>query len=180
MVKFYLRGAHPNPGAAGSTQPRGFMLWELGGSQQTKVAPQGGFPWENFIYGELTSTLGPEGLPNQMGVYALRNLQWRKNKSCSSGWVYMVKFYFWGANPDPKAGGSTPPNGGTYFENFTGNSKQKLLLGVGLPGRILFLGAHFAPGTTGSTHSKGGICFWAIFLKFIRRFSFHLDSMIGW
>ncbi len=40
-----------------------------------------------------------------------------------------------------------------------GASKQKLLLGVGLPGRILFWETRLTPGPTGSTHSKGGISY---------------------
>jgi hypothetical protein len=42
-------------------------------------------------------------------------------------------------------------------------SKQKLLLRVGLHGKILFLGAHSNLGPPGSTPPKGGICFenWA-------------------
>ncbi len=39
----------------------GCMLWELGGSQQTKVAPWGGFVYKNFICGGLTSTQSPLG-----------------------------------------------------------------------------------------------------------------------
>jgi hypothetical protein len=39
----------------------GCMLWELGGGQQTKVAPRGGFAWSNFICGGLTPTQSPQG-----------------------------------------------------------------------------------------------------------------------
>jgi hypothetical protein len=53
------------------------------------------------------------------------------NKSCSSGWVCIAKFYL---------RGSTLPNGGVCFENWAGASKQKLLLGVGLCLKILFVG----------------------------------------
>jgi len=36
--------------------------------------------------------------------------------------------------------------------------KIKLLLGLGLPGKILFFGAHPNPGPPGSTQPKEGIC----------------------
>jgi hypothetical protein len=39
---------------------------ELGGGQKTKVTPQGGFEWINFICGGgLTPTLGPQGVNSQ-------------------------------------------------------------------------------------------------------------------
>ena len=81
------------------------------------------------------------------------------NKSCSSGWVCHVKFYLWGAHPNHWPAGSTPPNGGIGNENRVGASKQKLLLGVGLPCKILFVGAHPNLGPAGSTPPNGGICF---------------------
>ena len=34
---------------------------ELGGGQQTKVAPGGGFVYKNFICGGLTPTQSPQG-----------------------------------------------------------------------------------------------------------------------
>jgi hypothetical protein len=46
------------------------------------------------------------------------------------------KFDFGGAHPNPGPAGSTPPNGGVCNENRAGASKQKLLLGVGLLGKI--------------------------------------------
>jgi hypothetical protein len=52
----------------------------------------------------------------------------------------MVKFYLWGAHPNPRPAGSTQPNEGICVDNFAGANKQKLLLGVGLPGKILFMG----------------------------------------
>jgi hypothetical protein len=39
----------------------GCMLWELGGGQQTKVTPRGGFVYTNFICGGLTPTQSPQG-----------------------------------------------------------------------------------------------------------------------
>ncbi len=39
----------------------GCMLWELGGGQQTKVAPRGGFVYKNFYCGGLTPTQSPLG-----------------------------------------------------------------------------------------------------------------------
>jgi hypothetical protein len=53
---------------------------------------------------------------------------------------------FWGAHPNPGPAGSTPPNGGVCNENRAGASKQKLLLGVGLHGKIYFLGGSLQPG----------------------------------
>jgi hypothetical protein len=48
-------------------------------------------------------------------------------------------------------------------KNWVGASKQKLLLGVGLPCKILFVGAHPNLGPAGSTLPNGGVCFenWA-------------------
>ena len=57
-------------------------------------------------------------------------------------------------NPGPA--GSTPPSRGICVDNFAGASKQKLLLGVGLPGKFLFVGAHSNPGPAGSTPPNGG------------------------
>ena len=68
-----------------------------------------------------------------------------ENKSCSSGWVCIVKFYLRGDHPDPGPPGSTLPNGAVCFENWAGASKQKLLLGVGLKIKILFVGGSPQP-----------------------------------
>jgi hypothetical protein len=42
-----------------------------------------------------------------MGVYALRIERRSANKSCSSGWVCLVKFYLWGAHSNPEPAGTT-------------------------------------------------------------------------
>jgi hypothetical protein len=81
------------------------------------------------------------------------------NKSCSSGWVCLVKFYLWGAHPNPKPAGSTLPGGGVCIYNCAGASKQKWLLWVGLPGKILFWGASPNLEPAGSTPPNGGVCF---------------------
>jgi hypothetical protein len=54
--------------------------------------------------------------------------------------VCVCVFYFGGAHPNLGPAGSTPPSRGICVDNFEGASKQKLLLGVGLPGKILFVG----------------------------------------
>ena len=72
--------------------------------------------------------------------------------------VCVCVFYFGGAHPNLGPAGSTPPSRGICVDNFEGASKQKLLLGVGLPGKILFVGAHFNPGPAGSTPPSRGIC----------------------
>ncbi len=41
----------------GPQSPPYQMLWELGGGQQTKVAPRGGFVYKNFICAELPPTI---------------------------------------------------------------------------------------------------------------------------
>jgi hypothetical protein len=94
----------------------------------------------NFICGGLTPTPGPQGPLNKMRVFALIILRGPTNKSCFSGWVCLVKFYLWGAHLNPWPAGSTPPNEGICIENWEEASKQKLLLGVGLLGKILFVG----------------------------------------
>ncbi len=56
-------GGLPKPGARRVHPIKwGCMLWELGGGQQTKVAPRGGFVYKNFICGGLTSTQSSLGL----------------------------------------------------------------------------------------------------------------------
>ena len=52
---------------------------------------------------------------------------------------------------------------GVYALRIGRASKQKLFLGVSLPGKILFVGAYLNPRPTGSTPPKGGIWFenWA-------------------
>jgi hypothetical protein len=131
-----------------------------------------------------TPNVGPRGyLPYcpRLNVPERLRIGWGpENKSCSSGWVCLVKFYFLGAHPNLGPTGSNQPTGGVCFENWAGASKQKLLLRVGLPDKILFLGANPHPGPAGSTPPKWGICFWAIILKFGRCFSFHLSLMICW
>ncbi len=46
-----------------------------------------GLPCKILFVGWLTQTGGPQGPPNQMGVYALRIGWGPANNSCSSGWV---------------------------------------------------------------------------------------------
>ncbi len=93
------------------------------------VGPQGYLPyWPCLKF--------PEGLRTGWGP---------ANKSCSSGWVFNVKFYFRGAHPNLGPAGSTLPNGGVCFENWAGASKQKLLLKVGLYIQILFVGGSPQP-----------------------------------
>jgi hypothetical protein len=61
--KILFVGGSPKPGSRRAYPTKwGCMLWELGGGQQTKVAPRGGFVYNNFICGGLTPTqslLGP-------------------------------------------------------------------------------------------------------------------------
>jgi hypothetical protein len=56
-----------------------------------------------------------------------------------------VKVYLWGDHPNPGPAGSTPAKGGICIENWEKAQKQKLLLGVGLPGKILFEGGSLQP-----------------------------------
>jgi hypothetical protein len=91
-----------------------------------------------------TPNVGPQGYlpywPHLKFPEGLRIGQGPANKSCSSGWVCLIKFLLQGAHPNPEPTGSTLPNGGVCFENWAGTSKQKLLLGVGLNIKILFVG----------------------------------------
>ncbi len=53
--KILFVGDSPKPGARRVHPTKwGCMLWELGGGQQTKVAPWGGFVYKNFICGGST------------------------------------------------------------------------------------------------------------------------------
>jgi hypothetical protein len=100
--------------------------------------------------------MGRQGPLHQMGVFAMRIVLGPANISCSLGWVCLVKFNLWGAHPNPRPAGSTPPNGGVCNENRVGASKQKLLLGVGLPGKFLFVGGSLQPGAPqGPLHQMG-------------------------
>ncbi len=57
----------------------------------------------------------------------------------------------------------TPSEKPWRVKNWVGASKQKLLLGVGFPCKISFVGAHPNLGPAGSTLPNGGVCFenWA-------------------
>ncbi len=85
---------------------------------------------------EATTNVGPQGYlpywPHLKFLEGLRIGRGPANKSYSSGWVCLIKFYLQGANSSLEPTGSTLPNGGVCFENWAGASKQKLLLGVGL------------------------------------------------
>jgi hypothetical protein len=60
--KILFVGGSPKPGACRVHPTKwGCMLWELGGGQQTKVAPRGGFVHKYFICGGLTPTQSPQG-----------------------------------------------------------------------------------------------------------------------
>ena len=60
--KILFVGGSPKPGAHRVHPTKwGCMLWELGGGQQTKVAPWGGFVYKNFICGGLTPTQSQQG-----------------------------------------------------------------------------------------------------------------------
>ncbi len=80
---------------------------ELGGGQQTKVAPWGGFAMLNFICGGLIQTWSPQGPPYQMGVYAVRIGRGLPNKSCSSFDLLIstetFKFWLWQWLSRPKS-----------------------------------------------------------------------------
>ncbi len=55
--KILFVGGSPKPGGRRVHPTKwGCMLWELGGGQQTKVAPCGGFVYKHFICGGLTPT----------------------------------------------------------------------------------------------------------------------------
>jgi hypothetical protein len=62
LCKILFVGGSPKPGVRRVHPTKwGCMLWELGGGQQTKVAPWGGFAYKNFICGGLTPTQSPQG-----------------------------------------------------------------------------------------------------------------------
>ena len=56
------------------------------------------------------------------------------------GWVCIVKLYLRVAYLNARPTGSTPPKGGIWFKNWAGASKQKLFLGVSLPGKTFLCG----------------------------------------
>jgi hypothetical protein len=111
----------------GSPQPRacrvhptkwGYLHSKLCRGQQTKIASRGGFDWKDSILG-LSPNQGPQGPPHQMGVHTLRIGRGPANKSCSSGWVYLVEFYFGGHTSLLGPQGPPTPNGVIGFEQFS-------------------------------------------------------------
>jgi hypothetical protein len=61
-IKILFVGGSTQPGARRVHPTKwGCLLWELGGGQQTKVAPWGGFEYKNIICGGLTPTHSPQG-----------------------------------------------------------------------------------------------------------------------
>jgi len=92
--KFLFVRAHPNPWPTGSTPPNGgicFENWE--GACKQKFLLRVCLSGKIKFFG-LTPSWGPQGLPHQMGVYGLIIGWGSANKSCSSGWVCLVKFNF--------------------------------------------------------------------------------------
>ncbi len=161
---FHL-GSAPSQGATQNVAPQGYLpYWpclkfteglRIERGPANKSCSSGWVCHVKFYLWGAHPNLGPTGA-FQEGVYALWILQGQANKSCSSGWVCHVKFYLWGAHPNPEPAGSTQPNEGICIQNCAGASKQKLLLGVCLPGKIKLLGAHPDRGPTGSTPPNGG------------------------
>ena len=102
--------------AAGPTQPI-TPKFGMGSSFHPGSAPSQG----------ATQNVGPQGYlpywPHLKFPEGLRIGRGPANKSCSSGWVCNVKFYLWGAHPNPGPTGSTLPNGGICNENWAGPSK---------------------------------------------------------
>ncbi len=124
--------------AAGPTQPI-TPKFGMGSSFHPGSAPSQG----------ATQNVDPRGTPYSDPLWknpeGLRIGRGPANKSCSSGWVCIAKFYLRGAHPNLRPTGSTLPNGGVCFENWAGASKQNLLLGVGLCIKILFVGGSPQP-----------------------------------
>ncbi len=162
-VKFYFWGLTPNLGPAGSIPPNGGICIEnwAGASKQNLLLGVG-LPCEILFSGGSPQTSGPQGPLHQMGVFALIILRGPATKSSSSGWVCTVKFYLWGAHPNPGPVGSTPPNSGICADNFAGDSEQKLLLGVGFPNKILFVGGSPQPRAWGVHSTKWGYLRWEL------------------
>ncbi len=128
------------PTVTPSEKPWRVKNWK--GASKQKLLLGVGLPDKIYFWGAHTKH-GAAGSTPPKEVFALRILRGPANKSCSLRWVCSVKFYLWGAHPNP--GGSTLPNEGICFENFEWASKQKLLLGVGLHGKILFVGGSPLP-----------------------------------
>ncbi len=106
----------PSQGATQNVSPQGYLpYWprlkfpeglRIRWGPVNKSCSSGWVCLKIFYFWGLTFNLGPQGPPNQMGVYALKIGWGPANKSCSSGWICLVKFYLWGAHSDPGPAGS--------------------------------------------------------------------------
>ena len=84
--KIYFRGAHPNPGAAGSTPPKGVFALRILRGPANKSCSSGWVCSVKFYLWGLTPTLGPQGPPFQEGVFAFEQFPW--NLSCASHFTW--------------------------------------------------------------------------------------------
>ena len=104
LPKIFLGGVHPKLGPTGSTPPsRGICIDNWAGASKKKLLLKVGLLGKILFVGGLTPTPGLQGPLHQIGVFALIILRGPANKSCSSGWVCLVKFYLWGGSPQPWA-----------------------------------------------------------------------------
>jgi hypothetical protein len=109
---------------------------------------------------------GPAGSTPPNGGVCFENWAGAWNKSCSSGWVCLLKFHFWGLTLTP--GPQGPPNQmGVYALRFGwGQANKSCFSGWVCQIFFYFWGLTLTPVPQGPTPPKGGICFWAIILKF--------------
>jgi hypothetical protein len=164
-------GSAPSQGATQIVGPQGYLpYWphlkfpeglRIGQGPANKSCSSG-WVCPKFFWGGFTQNWGPQGPLHQVGVFALIIGRGLAKKSYSSRWVCLVKFYLWGAHPNPGPAGSTPPNRGICVDNFARASKQKLLLGVGLLGKILFVGGSPWPRACGVYSTKWELMHWEL------------------
>ena len=97
--KIIFSGAHPLPGPAGSTQPKGCVCFEnwVGASKQ-KLFLGVSLPGKILFVGAYLNPRPTGSTPPKGGIW-FKNWAGPANKSCSSGLVCLVKFYLWGLTP---------------------------------------------------------------------------------
>ncbi len=89
---------------------------ELGGGQQTKVAPWVGFAMSNFICGGSPKPGARRVHPTKWGCM-LWELGGGQQTKVAPGWVCKQKFYLWVAHPNPKPAGSLDQSAWDFFCN---------------------------------------------------------------
>ncbi len=138
-VKFYFRGAHPNPGPVGSTPPnRGICADNFAGASKQKLLLGVGFP-SKFLF------VGGSPQPRAWGVHSTKwgYLRWelrggQQTKAASRG-RFAGKFLFVGGSFQPRACEVHPNKRGYLLLNNFPEIYHALLISPGLNDRLVAL-----------------------------------------